>query len=75
MTDKEVYIKYKRAGQISTPNYIKYLKTIPTNDLFQYFKYNISCNIRSPFSAKELRSRSDAPDEIKLEMMLIICDY
>lgn len=76
MTDKEVYDKYKWEFIRSSAwrSWSGYVKLIPTNHLTRYIKYSETVLRINSFSKRELKTRTDIPEELKLEVLLLIGD-
>lgn len=68
MTDEEVYDKYINSWDAGM-SWICYLKTIPTIDLIRVTKVD-RADLYS--NAIELKTRPDIPDNLKLEVLLLI---
>lgn len=82
MTDEEVYHNINEIlwEQDVEDEWCDYVKTISTNDLIQYIKYEKIVFDNDGYkgmiydNVKELKTRTDIPEELKLEVLLLIGD-
>lgn len=75
MTDRDVYNKYRSVWLMcGYSNYSRFMKTIPTNDFIKYINFYQSLGGNSYEEILELKTRTDVPDEMKLELLLTIGD-
>lgn len=74
MTDKEVYEKILN-GWDSSKSWTYHISYISTIDLIKFARIAKRDDMLFRIDVMELKSRTDIPEELKLEVLLMIGDY
>lgn len=73
MTDMEILIKYERIWYNAENCWEIFIKSIPTKDLIRIAIVDDIPSARK-IDLEELKTRTDVPEEMKLEVLLLLGD-
>lgn len=73
MTDDEILFNKYEVEWPSSVDWVDYIKTISTNDLIRIVRIEFIPEFVNA-DLKELKTRTDTPEEFKLEVLLLLGD-